>query len=176
MSRILSALCGVFALVAASAALAQTTDNSAATTPTTPPQTYEKATHGDWKVMCDEGQTSGAGCFMVQTVDMQETGKRVLAAAILKSPEGNAVLRVTVPLGVLLPKGMALAVDSKPLGEVGFVACFPEGCMTQVQLKPEIVDALKAGQSAAVTIYDMDSKPADIPLSLTGFTAAYGDF
>ena len=179
MPRILYALFGALFLAAAPAAMAQTTDTGTADTGTaanTPPQTQLKATHGDWQVLCDQGQTSGDACFMVQTVDVQQTGKRILAAAILKSQDGNAVMRITVPLGVLLPKGLALGIDGTEVGQIGFVACFAEGCMTQVQLKPEVLAQLKAGSKAVVTVYDIDSKAAELPLSLSGFTAAFGDF
>lgn len=182
MTRILSVLiCGALACFVASGALAQTQTQTQGQTQTntsaqTPPKTTLKASHGDWQVMCDQGQSSGPGCFMVQSVDVQQTGKRILVAAILKAKDGKPVLRFTVPLGVLLPKGLSLAVDGKDMGEVNYVACFPEGCMTQVQLATKVLDAMEKGKKATVTIFGMDSKPAHLPVSLTGFTAAFNDF
>jgi invasion protein IalB len=84
------------------------------------------------------------------------------------------LLRITVPLGALLPNGLNMTVDGIDLGTVGFLTCFMDGCMTQVTLTADVLGNMKAGNQALITIYDTVGQPASLPLSLSGFTAAWG--
>ncbi len=51
---------------------------------------------------------------------MQANGERVMTV-IAASPAGaEPLLRITVPLGVLLPNGLNMTIDGIDLGTVGF--------------------------------------------------------
>lgn len=134
-----------------------------------------RATHGDWQVLCVLNDNLLEECFLGQALDDQTSGKRAMTVMVMKAPDQSTALRITVPLGVLIPAGLNLTVDGNNVGDVGFVACFPDGCMTQVGMSDEVLNALKTGTAAVVTVHDFDNKPIELPLSLTGFTAAYGD-
>ena len=132
-----------------------------------------RETHGDWQVHCATDPAGLQECFIFQAVDMQANGERVMTAVAAKPAGAEPLLRLTVPLGVLLPNGLNMAVDQVDLGTVGFLTCFVDGCMTQVTLTPDVLSSLKAGNQATVTIYDTVGQPAGLPLSLSGFTAAW---
>lgn len=134
-----------------------------------------RATHGDWQVLCVLNENLLEECFIGQALDDQTTGQRAMTAMVMKAPDGSVALRITVPLGVLIPAGLDLTIDGTSVGEVGFVACFPDGCMTQVGMSAEVLSSLKAGNAATVTVHDFDNQPIALPLSLSGFTAAFND-
>lgn len=135
-----------------------------------------KATHGDWQIYCNTDDLGAQQCFMGQALDEETSGRRALTAMVLKAPDGSVALRMTVPLGVLIPAGVNLTIDAADIGDVGYVACFPDGCMTQVGLSPEVLAQLKGGVEAVVTVQDFDGQPIALPLSLSGFTAAFDAF
>lgn len=132
-----------------------------------------KATHGDWQVQCPPDESPTNPCAMVQNLVREEDNRRVLGALIVRPPDIEPFLRIIVPLGVLLPGGMTLSVDGASVGTVGFINCLPDGCMTQVGLTPDLVASMKQGTQAIVTVYEQAEVPVELPLSLTGFTAAY---
>ncbi len=135
-----------------------------------------RATHGDWQILCVVDDLLMEDCFLAQAIDEQTSGRRALSAMIFKSPDGAAALRLSVPLGVLLPAGLNVTVDGSDLGDIGFVACFPDGCMTQVGMANDVLAAFKGGTEAVVTVYDIDERPISLPLSLAGFTAGFEGF
>ena len=130
-----------------------------------------KATHGDWQVQCPANVSEANPCAMVQEL-VTEQDRRVLSAVIVRPAGSEPFLRIIVPLGVLLPGGMTLSVDGVDLGTVGFINCLPDGCMTQVGMTADVVENLKQGNQAVVTIYEQTEQPIQLGLSLTGFTAA----
>ncbi len=132
-----------------------------------------RSTHGDWQVLCVLNENLLEECFIGQALDDQVSGQRAMTAMVMKAPDNSVALRITVPLGVLIPAGLDLTIDGSSVGEVGFVACFPDGCMTQVGMSAEVLASLKAGNQATVTVHDFDNQPIALPLSLTGFTAAF---
>jgi invasion protein IalB len=134
-----------------------------------------RATHGDWQVLCVLNENLLEECFIGQALDDQTSGQRAMTAMVMKAPDSSVALRITVPLGVLIPAGLNLTIDGNSVGDVGFVACFPDGCMTQVGMSDEVLGSLKAGSQATVTVHDFDNQPISLPLSLNGFTAAFND-
>jgi invasion protein IalB len=133
-----------------------------------------KATHGDWQIQCPENVSDTNPCAMVQEL-INEQDRRILSAIILHPAGAEPFLRIIVPLGVLLPGGMTLKIDAADVGTVGFINCLPDGCMTQVGLTADVLEQLKQGNQATVVIYEQTDKPIQLPLSLAGFTAAYGE-
>jgi invasion protein IalB len=132
-----------------------------------------RETHGDWQKHCALDSMGLDECFLFQAVDEQTTGDRVMTVIAASPVAAEPLLRVTVPLGVLLPNGLNMAVDGIDLGTVGFLTCFMDGCMTQVTLTPDVLSNMKAGNLASITIYDTVGQAATLPLSLSGFTAAW---
>lgn len=140
------------------------------------PALESRAKHGDWEIVCGQAEGGGEECVMAQAVNNRETNRPVLAAMVMKPPAKDPILRLTVPLGVLLPRGLNFEIDGREVGGTGFLYCLVEGCVTQVTLEAELVSSLKAGQKAIATVYRPDDQPLNVPLSLAGFTAAFNDF
>ena len=93
-----------------------------------------------------------------------------LVVIVLKTADGkNRLLRVIAPLGVLLPNGLGLKIDSTDVGRAGFVRCLPTGCVAEVIMDDKLIDSLRTGQQATFIIYQTPEEGIGIPLALTGF-------
>jgi invasion protein IalB len=91
------------------------------------------------------------------------------------------VLRVIAPLGVLLPRGLGLRIESavekdaegKPvvrdIGSTGFVKCVPSGCVAEVEIDDKLHNELKNGQTATFIIFDKPNEGRGLPLALVGY-------
>jgi len=132
-------------------------------------------TFKDWKVQCMEGDsaTDNQGCHIFQNLVDKEGKKRVLHIAIgyVRGRENPAAI-ITLPLGISLPHGITINVDTGEAKKNPFQACFKTGCQAGFPLGSELMEEFRAGSNAMVTIYDLGQRPVRIPVSLNGFSAA----
>jgi invasion protein IalB len=130
----------------------------------------------DWRVRCapDDAASGQAGiCEAYQFIVDDKTQKAVLEIVVAYPPgKDNAVGAVIVPLGVLLPAGIAVAVDGKEIGKLPYQRCVPKGCVSQFVFTPEIYKSWQAGTKATVTVANGGGKEITLPVSLLGFTDA----
>ncbi len=166
-------------------------------------QTNIKSKHGAWNIQCEgpRNKTVNAAdlvkeleetkknkgkadkpapkqqCGMVQTVKSKERKNLGLSIIIFRTTRKDktegALLRVLAPSGVFLPNGLAMEIDGKAQGRIGFLRCLPNGCIAQAELTKELLGALKSGTSANFIIYEAPGRGLALGVSLKGFTAAY---
>ncbi len=134
-----------------------------------------RAAHGDWQMRCDTPPGSaGEQCALIQHVTAADRENVGLSVIILKTADKQArILRVLAPLGVLLPQGLGLRVDSADIGRAGFVRCLPNGCIAEVILEDELLGKLQAGTQATFIIFQTPEEGIGIPISLNGFSAGF---
>lgn len=74
-----------------------------------------KSVHGDWQVRCDTppgAQTEQ--CALIQSVTAEDRPNVGLTVIVLKTADQKyRLMRVLAPLGVLLPSGLGLIIDSE---------------------------------------------------------------
>lgn len=123
--------------------------------------------YGDWKGICQEGE-----CGVGQIVN-NDKGEPVGRIVLRKVPEAknNVVAFITIPLGVNLRAGMALAVDGKELGVSPYDFCDPNGCTAVIPLEGDVLKKIKAGSALQVGSY-FGNKQQTMGFSLKGVTAA----
>ncbi len=153
-----------------------------------------------WVKLCDKikintkGKDGKAGapeekelCSTMFEAIESNTGQ-VIVSVGLQQIEGapKQVLAVMVPLGVVIPGGVKLAVYSadqwakaaknetielKDLktADLKFAHCMPVGCTAEVQATPEMVEMLKGNAGIAVLAIWANGKQFTVPVSLTGF-------
>jgi len=131
----------------------------------------------DWTVRCvtpvtPEIHATARVCEMMQERFHQESGQRILTAA-LRPTEDGASLTLVAPFGLLLDEGLGIAVDGTDLAEARFRTCLPGGCLSVVALDQARTDRLIAGQVATVRMRDTDGKDVSLTIPLTGFAAAW---
>jgi invasion protein IalB len=134
-----------------------------------------RATHGDWQVRCDTPPGSRAEqCALVQNVAAEDRPNVALTVIALKTADGRArLLRVLAPLGVLLPSGLGLKIDTTDVGRAGFVRCLPSGCVAEVVMDDSLLGQFSAGQTATFIIFQTPEEGIGVPVSLNGFKAGF---
>ena len=133
---------------------------------------------GSWEKVCT---TSGAReCLLVQGAAGPEGGTAMMfQLRKFDKPEvlGDgqsfvAVADIVLPLGVVLIRGIGFQIDNSGENRIPFQVCTNQGCVVQLPLNDQLVNAAKAGNTIKIT---MDSPQGPVPLniSLSGFTKAY---
>lgn len=135
-------------------------------------------TFEDWRVRCEQ-PAEGPGeerCFMFQNLVMKDSQRQLLNFAIaFPDPEAeDPTAVIMVPLGVSLPAGLALTASEgqEPL-KVPYQHCIAMGCRAVMPLEGAQVAAMKAGREAQVGFADGTGRTVQVPVSLSGFTAAF---
>ena len=134
-----------------------------------------RQTFGHWHVSC--GTPPGATaekCALVQDVTDETRPNYSLRVIFLRSRRNNKeVLRVVAPLGVLLPTGLGLKIDSADMGHAPFMKCGKIGCIAEVVVTDQIVSKFKTGKNAVFIIFQTPEVGIGFPVSLSGFNAGY---
>ncbi len=155
---------------AAPAAPAQ--QGAGATDAQVPPLIYS-----NWTKICGKGPEAGAKQVCQTGKDGRlESGMPVVAAVVIEMEgETKKVLQVTLPPGVLLPRGTRVVIDrDEPSAIIGsFLVCANGGCIAQLEANAEIVGKLKKGQNLYVQAYNMAQNVMTLSLPLSDFAKAY---
>ena len=133
-----------------------------------------KAQHGDWQVVCKPPPAGAKGevCALVQSVSAEDRQNVGLTIYFQKFSNGNRVLRVFAPLGVLLPTGIGLKIDNADVGHAPFLRCQSFACYAQVVADDALVGKFKNGKTAMFVIFLSEEAGIGIPVSLNGFSQA----
>ncbi len=111
-------------------------------------------------------------CQISQTLTNTEINQPMLKVAAGYVPgKKDAVLIITLPLGIILPPGIQLTVGEGKAAKVPVTTCLPQGCQAGAQLDKEFTERLKKGNKLIVTFLGPDGKQINAPISLSGFTA-----
>lgn len=111
-------------------------------------------------------------CALVQQVDNSEKQNARLVMTIgYLVDDGNFFMRLTAPLGVYLPGLLSLSIDGQKIGETPFIRCWPNGCMSESILDPNLVNLLSKGNKAKFVIYPSPEEAVNLEFSLQGITA-----
>jgi invasion protein IalB len=134
-----------------------------------------RSVHNDWQIRCETPPGApGEQCALIQSVTAEDRPNVGLTVIVLKTADQKSrLLRVLVPLGVLLPKGLGLRIDQTDIGSAGFVRCLPNGCVAEVIMDEKLIGQLKAGKQALFLIYQTPEEGIGVPVSLAGFSAGF---
>ena len=130
-----------------------------------------KSVHGDWQIRCDTPPgAQSEQCALIQSVTAEDRPNVGLTVIVLKTADQKfRLMRVLAPLGVLLPNGLGLRIDSADVGKVSFVRCLPNGCVAEVVVNDDLMKQLRTGQTATFIIFQTPEEGIGIPVSLKGF-------
>lgn len=154
-----------------------------------------RGTYGDWELRCETLQGKPEQCILFQNVADEQQSDINLVVVVLKVTDGRRpdatlvakrpVLRVIAPLGVLLPSGLGLKIESateknaqgqpvlKDVGNTGFVKCVPSGCVAEVEMDDQLVNDFRRGKTAQFIIFYTPNEGRGLPLALDGFEAGF---
>ncbi len=146
-------------------------------------------TYDNWTYRCevpplnkdqskDKDATAAQGnkkqCAIVQNLVLKQGGQTVMRAIVGLAPEQNQPFALfTLPLGVLLPPGVALKIDEDEPLQFPYEICQPDGCKAILKLDDATLDKLKKGTKAEVTFHGAGHRAVNVPLSLKGFSEAF---
>lgn len=143
------------------------------------------ATHGQWKIQCEQIPASADGkvpaqrsCGMLQGTQSEKNPKATLTLVLVKTKAADKSqinMRIIAPIGVFLPTGVALEIDGNAVGRVPFTRCMPQVCMAFAEASPDTLAKLKKGNQANFIIYEAPGIGLPMKLSLEGFSAALGE-
>jgi len=138
----------------------------------TQPTPAANATWGDWSKICND---DGSTCQIVQNANQNETGKLVFQTAIgYVKDNDRPILFLTGPLGIYIPKGIAIFVDENEQGKQAAIQrCDAKGCLALLALEQEFLDSLLRGKTAKVVFAASSTQNVQLPVSLDGITAAF---
>ena len=130
-----------------------------------------KSVHSDWQVRCDTPPgAQGEQCALIQSVTAEDRPNVGLTVIVLKTADQKyRLMRVLAPLGVLLPNGLGLRINSADIGKVLYVRCLPNGCVAEVVMDDNLMKQLRSGGTATFIIYQTPEEGIGIPVSLKGF-------
>lgn len=130
-----------------------------------------KGQYGDWQVRCDTPPgAKSEQCALIQNVTAEDKPNVGLSIIVLRTADKKQrILRVLAPLGVLLPSGLGLRIDTTDVGRTAFVRCLPNGCIAEVVIDDKLLDQLKAGKNATFILFQTPEEGIGIPIALTGF-------
>jgi invasion protein IalB len=144
-----------------------------------PQNATSSSTFEDWTVRCQTTPPAPKACEVAQTIatrnpqQQQSPIAEIVFGHVAKTDP--MLLVVQLPPGVYLPTGVTLVVDDKspPLSAV-FTRCL-QTCMAQVELKLEIVQALRAtakSEPGRLEFEDGAQRKLALPVSFKGLAAA----
>jgi invasion protein IalB len=128
----------------------------------------------DWRVRCGRPDESAPEqCHIGQTVVVKETGKPFLYVGIgyAANRGKDPLLFVTVPLGIHLPSGVTLQVESAQPVSLTVERCDRNGCHAVLALDDMLIASMRKGLVARFGLADATRQSVRVPISLKGFTA-----
>ena len=130
-----------------------------------------RSTFGDWQLRCDTPPgAQQEQCALLQSVTAEDRPNIGITVIVLRTADRQTrLLRVLAPLGVLIPSGLGLKIDTTDIGRAGFVRCLPTGCVAEVVMEDKLLDQMKTGTSATFIIFQTPEEGVGIPLTLAGF-------
>ena len=196
MPKLLTSL-SLAALLAASAAFAQSTDSaapadsSAAAAPAAedsaeesadgglvvgqeerPAGPYTKEEVGDWRLQCfpTSGEPSDADPCHIYQLLKDETGNAVAEISLFRLPDGGKAVAgatVVVPLETLLTAQLRISVDGSKAKVYPYSFCNKIGCYARIGLTAEDIAQFKKGAKATVTLVPFVAPDQKIALDLS---------
>jgi len=140
-----------------------------------PPQ-QPPVVHSPWTKICPK-QPAGAPavkqvCLTVTEVRL-ETGQFLAGAALIEQQgEEKKLLRITLPLGMQIPQGTRVTLDSEQPASAVYVTCIPNGCMADYDINAHFVERMKKGQQLLLQGVNMPGQVASYALPLAAFAKA----
>ena len=130
-----------------------------------------KGQYGDWQLRCDTPPgAKSEQCALIQNVTAEDRPNVGLSVIVLRTADKKQrILRVLAPLGVLLPSGLGLKIDTADIGRTAFVRCLPNGCVAEVVVDDKLLEQLKAGKNATFIVFQTPEEGIGIPIALGGF-------
>jgi invasion protein IalB len=154
------------------------------------------ATYDDWLMQCQAQAVASAeaakdpaapavveaevakpemACEINQTFTVRETGATLAKLAIgrVAGPTPGTKAILLTPMGVYLPDGSTLKIDTAAEIKGLYTFCNAQACISEFDLTDELVQQLKSATTVGITFTMGDRKPLSLNVSTKGLASAY---
>lgn len=135
-----------------------------------------RETFRDWSVICGAVSDAAAGavraCEMVQQINHQDTGLRLLAMSVQIDATGQPVVVLLTPFGLRLVEGVRIRIGAQDIAHLAFDTCLPEGCLLTAAMEAPLIAAMQDGSAGEAVMVARQGNVVGVRFSLMGFTAA----
>lgn len=128
-----------------------------------------------WKIRCSteeakKSEQKRGKCEVFQQLIVQESKQRFAEFAI-GFPEGQKEARgiMILPLGILLEPGVEMQIDDQQSFKFKVRYCEPGGCAAFLSLNDTVLNMLRNGKMAKVSLQSAQGKTLSFEMSLKGF-------
>jgi invasion protein IalB len=129
-----------------------------------------------WSSSC---QSTGRGvpleCALEQRAFVRESGQLIgLVSIKVPGDTKKPVIMIQAPLGLFLPAGITVDIDGEMAQNYPVQTCNNNGCFAGFPISDQVLARMQTGGKFNVIFQYLDKKPFTLPMSLVGFTEAYG--
>jgi len=127
----------------------------------------------DWEVICPDDGGQGA-CTMSQLITNPDSNDPLMRVIVGYPPEleGQPAMTFLLPLGVRLAPGLQLSVGGGEPVQFPYQVCLAQSCRADLPLNGELLQSLRSGSAATLSLIGPRGNRLDLDISLMGFTSA----
>jgi invasion protein IalB len=145
-----------------------------------PAQPQAQAPASPWIKICNTNQQTNQEACVVSQELRAETGQPIAVVTIQLGQEaGKYGLGIVVPVGFVLPPGIAVSVDGNKVGTAQYTICIPPTanqapvCLAQAPVDDTFISALKKGNKLELVVVNPQNKQIPIGMTLAGFSKSF---
>jgi invasion protein IalB len=114
-------------------------------------------------------------CALEQRAFVRQSGQLIAMFTIrVPADTKKPVAMIRAPLGLFLPAGITVDVDGDMAQNYPLQTCNANGCYAGFPVTDQMLSRMLNGGKLNVIFQYLDKKPYTLPMSLVGFTEAYG--
>jgi invasion protein IalB len=124
----------------------------------------------DWTKICNgEPESDGPVCYTTRDFVSTE-GQPLIAVGLydIKGQKDYKLVRILLPLGLLMPQGIRIAVDQDDPIPGKFSICLPNGCFAEVVVDPKAINSLTSGKVLTVGVQNQIGREVAFVMPVTG--------
>lgn len=140
--------------------------------PALPPGTQS---YGNWALVCGQ-PNAGDGpdrCSLLMRIISQEEQRVLMSVNVTRGPQGNAILIINTPPGIIVPSGVTITPEGGTAATGGVQACRQNGCTGIVMLTEELQTELTTSPAAAIGYVAANGQPVSLNLPTNGFAQGF---
>ncbi|WP_116130723.1 invasion associated locus B family protein [Tropicimonas sp. IMCC34043] len=125
-----------------------------------------------WLMSCSNRQDPAQlVCELSQSIVLTQGNQRVATASFARvAGQTRTNANFILPVGVLLPAGVTVAVDGNRVGEAIYQSCDADGCYATADVGDAWLKAMRAGETLTLGLKAQDGQAVDFGFQLDGFT------
>lgn len=129
-----------------------------------------------WSSSCSSaGRGLPLECALEQRAFVRES-RQLIGMLTIRVPADTKkpVAMIQAPLGLFLPAGITVDIDGDMAQNYPLQTCNANGCYAGFPITDQLLGRMLNGGKFNIIFQYLDKKPFTLPMSLTGFTEAYG--